>query len=244
MAGSASWGFAPAETQDPGRHPTDVMHITPEATRLDEARRRVKHWKRWGPYLSERAGGTVREDYSAGGTAWDYFPHDHARSRAYRWNEDGIAGISDRHQKICFALALWNGRDSILKERLFGLNGNEGNHGEDCKECYFYLDSTPTHSYMKYLYKYPQAAYPYEWLVNENRRRGKHESEFELTDTGVFDENRYFDVFVEYAKADCEDILVRITVVNRGPELDVIHVLPTVWFRNTWSWSGDARKPS
>jgi hypothetical protein len=218
--------------------------VTAEEQRLEESRNRTKHWKRWGPYLSERAWGTVREDYSPNGTAWEHLPHDHARSTAYRWNEDGIAGISDRHQKVCFAVALWNGRDPILKERLFGLTGNEGNHGEDCKECYFYLDSTPTHSYMKYLYKYPQAAYPYEWLVNENRRRGKHDSEFELTDTGVFDENRYFDVNVEYAKAGCEDILVRITVANRGPEPAAIHVLPTVWFRNTWSWSGDVPKPS
>ena len=163
------------------------MHITPEATRLDEARRRVKHWKRWGPYLSERAWGTVREDYSAGGTAWDYFPHDHARSRAYRWNEDGLAGICDRHQRICFALALWNGRDPILKERLFGLTGSEGNHGEDVKEYYFYLDSTPTHSYMKFLYKYPHAAFPYGDLVQENRRRGRRAPEYELVDTGVFE---------------------------------------------------------
>jgi hypothetical protein len=218
--------------------------VTAEEQRLEESRNRTKHWKRWGPYLSERAWGTVREDYSPNGTAWEHLPHDHARSTAYRWNEDGIAGISDRHQKICFSVALWNGRDPILKERLFGLTGNEGNHGEDCKECYFYLDSTPTHSYMKYLYKYPQAAYPYESLVNENRRRGKGDREFELLDTGVFDDNRYFDVFIEYAKADCEDILVRITVANRGPEAAVIHVLPTVWFRNTWSWSGNVPKPS
>ena len=184
--------------------------MTSEELRLEESRDRRAHWKRWGPYLSERAWGTVREDYSADGTAWEYLPHDHARSKAYRWNEDGIAGICDRHQKICFALALWNGRDPILKERLFGLTGNEGNHGEDVKECYYYLDSTPTHSYMKYLYKYPQAAFPYEQLVEENRRRGRGEREFELTDTGVFDDNRYFDVFVEYAKASADDILVRI----------------------------------
>ena len=188
------------------------MHITPEATRLDEARRRVKHWKRWGPYLSERAWGTVREDYSAGGTAWDYFPHDHARSRAYRWNEDGLAGICDRHQRICFALALWNGRDPILKERLFGLTGGEGNHGEDVKEYYFYLDSTPTHSYMKFLYKYPQAAFPYGDLVQENRVRGRSAPEYELVDADVFRESRYFDVEVEYAKADTDDILIRIHV--------------------------------
>src|SRR5256885_2341660 len=189
---------------------------TAEENRLEESRARTKHWKRWGPYLSERAWGTVREDYSANGTAWEYFPHDHARSRAYRWNEDGIAGICDRHQFTCFSLALWNGRDPILKERLFGLTGNQGNHGEDVKEYYFYLDNTPTHSYMKYLYKYPQAAFPYEQLVAENARRGKSEPEFELLDTGVFNDDRYFDVFVEYAKADVEDILIRITVENRG----------------------------
>jgi len=181
----------------------------PEEMRLQASRERMAHWKRWGPYLSERAWGTVREDYSPGGTAWEYLPHDHARSRAYRWNEDGLAGICDRHQRICFALALWNGRDPILKERAFGLTGNEGNHGEDVKEYYFYLDSTPTHSYMKYLYKYPQAAFPYEALVAENRRRGRQAPKCELLDTCVFQENRYFDVFVEYAKADVEDILIR-----------------------------------
>src|SRR6266566_5918528 len=183
-----------------------------EEKRLEESRDRKSHWKRWGPYLSERAWGTVREDYSEHGTAWEYVAHDDARSKAYRWNEDGIAGISDRHQKICFSIALWNGRDPILKERLFGLTGNEGNHGEDCKECYYYLDSTPTHSYMKYLYKYPQTPYPYERLIAENRARGKGRREFELADTGVFDDNRYFDVFVEYAKSSPEDILVRISV--------------------------------
>jgi len=211
--------------------------LTAEEERLEQDRRRTKHWKRWGPYLSERAWGTVREDYSPYGTAWDYFPHDHARSRAYRWNEDGIAGISDRHQKICFALALWNGHDPILKERLFGLTGNEGNHGEDVKEYYFYLDSTPTHSYMKYLYKYPQAEFPYGQLVEENRRRGKLAPEFELIDTGIFDGDRYFDVVVEYAKADVEDILVRVTATNRGPEEASLNLLPTIWFRNTWSWN-------
>ena len=211
--------------------------LTAEEQRLEEARQRTKHWKRWGPYLSERAWGTVREDYSAGGTAWDYFPHDHARSRAYRWNEDGIAGICDRHQKICFALALWNGHDPILKERIFGLTGNEGNHGEDVKEYYFYLDSTPTHSYMKYLYKYPQAEFPYSQLVDENRSRGKLASEFELIDTGIFNEDRYFDVVVEYAKADVEDILIKITATNHGPEAASINLLPTIWFRNTWSWN-------
>jgi hypothetical protein len=210
--------------------------ICTESQRLEESRARTKHWKRWGPYLSERAWGTVREDYSPYGSAWDYFPHDHARSRAYRWNEDGIAGISDRHQQICFALALWNGRDPILKERLFGLTGNEGNHGEDVKEYYFYLDSTPTHSYMKYLYKYPQSEFPYGQLVQENRRRGKLAAEFELIDTGVFNDDRYFDVFVEYAKAGIEDILIKITAINRGPEPASLNLLPTIWFRNTWSW--------
>ncbi len=209
---------------------------TAEEQRLEQSRERKAHWKRWGPYLSERAWGTVREDYSAYGTAWDYLPHDHARSRAYRWNEDGLAGISDRHQVICFAVALWNGRDPILKERAFGLTGSEGNHGEDLKEYYFYLDSTPTHSYMKYLYKYPQAEFPYGQLVEENRRRGKGAPEFELMDTGVFDDNRYFDVYVEYAKADVGDILVRISAINRGPEPAQLNLLPTIWFRNTWSW--------
>jgi hypothetical protein len=216
-----------------------------ETQRLEEARQRIKHWKRWGPYLSERAWGTVREDYSPYGSAWDYFPHDHARSRAYRWNEDGIAGISDRHQKICLALSLWNCRDPILKERLFGLTGNEGNHGEDVKEYYFYVDSTPTHSYMKYLYKYSQAEFPYGRLVTENRQRGKLSPEFELIDTGVFDGDRYFDVVVEYAKADVEDILIRIAVTNHGPQEASLNVLPTIWFRNTWSWNQNGTaKPS
>ena len=218
---------------------------TAEDERLDLSRDRKAHWKRWGPYLSERAWGTVREDYSANGTVWDYLPHDHARSRAYRWNEDGLAGICDRHQMICFALALWNGRDPILKERPFGLTGSEGNHGEDVKEYYFYLDSTPTHSYMKYLYKYPQAEFPYGQLVEENRRRGKDAPEFELMDTGVFSDDRYFDVFVEYAKANTEDILIRISAVNRGPEAAELHLLPTIWFRNRWSWgNNDDAKPS
>jgi hypothetical protein len=221
-----------------------VVGVTDEHRRLEESRSRTRHWKRWGPYLSERAWGTVREDYSPHGSAWDYLPHDDARSKAYRWNEDGIGGISDRHQFICFALALWNGRDPILKERIFGLTGPEGNHGEDVKECYYYLDSTPTHSYMKFLYKYPQAEFPYVRLVEENRRRGKPEPEFELTDTGVFDENRYFDVFVEYAKADVEDILIKVTAVNRGPEAAPIHILPTIWYRNTWSWGDTGRKPA
>jgi len=210
--------------------------MTAEEQRLDESRQHTKHWKRWGPYLAERQWGTVREDYSANGTAWEYFPHDMARSRAYRWGEDGIGGISDRHQRVCFALALWNGRDHILKERLFGLTGNEGNHGEDVKEYYFYLDSTPTHSYMKFLYKYPQATFPYDQLVAENRKRGKRDSEFELMDTGVFNENRYFDVFMEYAKAEPEDILIKITAWNRGPEEAQLDLLPTLWFRNIWSF--------
>ena len=186
----------------------------------------------------------MREDYSADGDAWSYFPHDHARSRAYRWNEDGLAGICDRHQYLCFALALWNGRDPILKERLFGLTSSEGNHGEDVKEYYFYLDNTPTHSYMKYLYKYPQAEYPYEQLLEENRRRTKLDMEYELVDTGIFDQGRYFDVVVEYAKAEPEDLLIRISISNRGPEAAPIDVLPTLWFRNTWSWGRDDRRPS
>ena len=209
-----------------------------EQLRLNETEDRRKHWRRWGPYLSERAWGTVREDYSPDGAAWDFFPHDHARSRAYRWNEDGLAGICDRHQRICFAVALWNGKDPILKERLFGLTGSEGNHGEDVKELYYYLDSTPTHSYMKMLYKYPQSEFPYERLIRENQARSKSEGEFELIDAGVFEGDRYFDVIVEYAKADDEDILIRITVANRGPESAPINVLPTVWFRNRWTWSG------
>ena len=214
-----------------------------EELRLKEANDRKKHWKKWGPYLSERSWGTVREDYSPGGTAWEFLPHDQARSKAYRWGEDGLAGISDRHQTLCFALALWNGRDAILKERAFGLTGNEGNHGEDLKDYYFYLDSTPTHSYMKYLYKYPQAEFPYSRLVEENRGRGRNAPEFELLDTGVFDDNRYFDVFVEYAKASPEDILVRITVANRGPEAASLDLLPTLWFRNTWSWDFGKTRP-
>ncbi len=217
--------------------------MTQEEIRLSESRERKKHWKRWGPYLSERAWGTVREDYSAGGNAWEFFPHDHARSRVYRWNEDGLAGICDRHQYICFALALWNEHDPILKERIYGLTGNEGNHGEDVKEYFFYLDSTPTHSYMKYLYKYPQAAFPYERLASDNRRRDKHQPEYELLDTGVFDDNRYFDVFVEYAKADVDDILIQITVANRGPEAANLRLLPTVWFRNIWSWGSNDPRP-
>ncbi len=200
-------------------------------------------WKKWGPYLSERQWGTVREDYSDNGNAWDYFTHDQARSRAYHWGEDGLAGISDDRQQLCFALALWNGRDPILKERLFGLTNSEGNHGEDVKEYYFYLDSTPTHSYLKYLYKYPQAAYPYDQLVRTNRNRNRNEFEYELLNTGVFDQNRYFDVFVEYAKESPEDILIQISVHNRGPEAAEIHLLPTLWFRNRWSWGRENPRP-
>jgi hypothetical protein len=217
--------------------------ITTEHRRLEAARARTAHWRRWGPYLTERQWGTVREDYSAHGTAWDYFPHDQARSRAYRWGEDGLLGISDNHQRLCFALALWNGRDPILKERLFGLTGSEGNHGEDVKEYYFYLDSTPTHSYMKALYKYPQAEFPYARLVEENRRRSRREQEFELLQTGVFDDDRYFDVQVEYAKAAPDDVLIRVTVTNRGPEPATLHLLPTLWFRDTWSWDVGAKRP-
>ena len=214
-----------------------------EQERLIEARHPETPWKKWGPYLSERQWGTVREDYSENGNAWDYFSHDQARSRAYHWGEDGLAGISDDRQRLCFALALWNGKDPILKERLFGLTNSEGNHGEDVKEYYFYLDSTPTHSYMKYLYKYPQAAYPYDQLVRTNRGRSRQELEYELISTGVFDEDRYFDVFVEYAKETAEDILIQITVHNRGPEDAEIHVLPTLWFRNRWSWGHDNPRP-
>jgi hypothetical protein len=217
--------------------------MTAEQIRLDEAREQKIPWKKWGPYLSERQWGTVREDYSESGNAWDYFSHDQARSRAYRWGEDGLAGISDDRQRLCFALALWNGKDAILKERLFGLTNSEANHGEDVKEYYFYLDSTPTHSYMKYLYKYPQAAFPYGDLIEQNRRRGRNDFEYELLDTGVFDQNRYFDVFVEYAKRTPEDILVQITVWNRGPTAAELHVLPTLWFRNKWSWGGALGRP-
>ncbi len=214
-----------------------------EYIRLDEAKGSVLPWKSWGPYLSERQWGTVREDYSPDGKAWDYFPHDHARSRAYRWGEDGIAGISDDQQRLCFALALWNGKDPILKERLFGLTNSESNHGEDVKEYYFYLDSTPTHSYMKYLYKYPQDAFPYANLVETSRNRNRNEFEYELLDTGIFDQNRYFDVFVEYAKASPTDILIKITAHNRGPQKAGLHVLPTLWCRNKWSWGENADKP-
>jgi len=219
------------------------MKLTPEHERIVQDQERSVYWKRWGPYVSERAWGTVREDYSPYGTAWDYLSHDAARSKAYRWGEDGLAGICDRHQQICFALALWNGYDPILKERLFGLTGPQGNHGEDVKEYYYYLDNTPTHSYMKYLYKYPQAEYPYTHLIEENGRRGRTDPEYELIDTGIFDDDHYFDVFVEYAKDGPEDILVRITVINRGPEAATLDLLPTLWFRNTWSWEPDAPRP-
>ena len=234
--------MSPMASTKPQTPPGSVDGV--ERKRLDDAREKGIPWKKWGPYLSERQWGTVREDYSEGGDAWAYFPHDHARSRAYRWGEDGLAGISDDRQQLCFALALWNGRDPILKERLFGLSNAEGNHGEDVKEYYFYLDSTPTHSYMKYLYKYPQAAFPYDSLVTTNRDRGRSKPEFELLDTGVFDEGRYFDVFVEYAKASPEDLLIQITVHNRGPEPATLQLLPTLWFRNDWSWGEDVPRPT
>jgi hypothetical protein len=218
---------------------------TAEQIRLEEARQNEKLWKMWGPYLTERQWGTVREDYSDNGDAWNFFTHEQARSRAYRWGEDGLGGICDEKQRLCLALALWNGKDAILKERLFGLTNNEANHGEDVKEYYFYIDSTPTHSYMKYLYKYPQAAFPYADLVETNRRRSRNEMEYELLDTGVFNQDRYFDVFVEYAKDGPDDILVQITAVNRGPEQAELHLLPTLWFRNDWAtWiAGPAKKP-
>jgi hypothetical protein len=222
--------------------PLSYVPVT-EQNRLNEAREQGIPWKKWGPYLSERQWGTVREDYSKDGNAWDYFSHDQSRSRAYRWGEDGLAGLSDDKQRLCFALSLWNGHDPILKERLFGLTNSEGNHGEDVKEYYFYIDSTPTHSYMKYLYKYPQREYPYSDLVETNRRRSREDMEYELLDTGIFDDDRYFDVFVEYAKGDPEDLLIKITVHNRGPEPAEIHLLPTLWFRNDWS-TGEEPKPS
>jgi len=211
-------------------------NIGSERERLLADSRREKNWKRWGPYLAEREWSTVREDYSPDGSCWDYFPHDQAPSRAYRWGEDGLLGITDRECRLCFALALWNGQDPILKERLFGLTNTEGNHGEDVKECYFYLGATPTSSYLKGLYKYPQTEFPYAVLVDENHRRSREDPEFELLDTGIFDDHRYFDVIVEYAKSSPNDILIRVTAANRGPEAAVLHLLPTVWFRNTWSW--------
>ncbi len=220
-----------------------MLNSTQESLRLGESQARTMHWRRWGPYLSDRQWGTVREDYSPHGTAWDYFSHDQARSRAYRWGEDGLLGISDNHQRLCFSIALWNGEDPILKERLFGLTGSEGNHGEDVKEYYFYLDNTPTHSYMKALYKYPHSAFPYGQLVQENQARSRHEPEFELLDTGVFNDDRYFDIFVEYAKQTDDDILIQITAINRGDLNQTLHLLPTIWFRNTWSWTSDAKKP-
>src|SRR5262252_4297413 len=207
-----------------------------EKNRLEEAHEGKRPWLKWGPYLSERQWGTVREDYSDDGNAWDYFSHEHARSRAYRWGEDGLAGISDDKQLLCLALALWNGKDPILKERLFGLTNREGNHGEDVKELYYYLDATPTHSYLKMLYKYPQDEFPYLRLVEENRRRNEQQPEFEILDTAIFDDDRYFDVFVEYAKASPADLLMQITIHNRGPHAATIHVMPQLWFRNTWSW--------
>ncbi len=219
------------------------MANSAELARLEEARTAKSPWKKWGPYLSERQWGTVREDYSKDGNAWDYFSHDQARSRAYHWGEDGLAGFSDDKQLLCFSLALWNGKDPILKERLFGLTNSEGNHGEDVKEYYFYLDSTPTHSYMKYLYKYPQNAFPYDNLVSTNKQRGRLDMEYELLDTGVFNDDRYWDVFVEFAKQSAEDVLIQITACNRGPEAATLHVLPTLLFRNTWSWGGTAKKP-
>src|SRR6266567_3973910 len=234
----------PSSTPRAPAAPPELDRMNIERRRLAECTARSPAWKKWGPYLSERQWGTVREDYSPHGNAWDYFPHDHARSRAYRWGEDGIAGISDDSQRLCLSLAMWNSRDPILKERLFGLTNSEGNHGEDVKELYYYLDATPTHSYLKMLYKYPQREFPYARLVEENRRRGKDEPEFELLDTGIFDDDRYFDVFIEYAKAGPDDILMLVTVHNRGPETAAIHLLPQLWFRNTWSWKANQSKPT
>src|SRR4029077_7838368 len=232
-------------TPTPTTKKSSVTYLeTKEQRRLNDSRESGIPWKTWGPYLSERQWGTVREDYSDDGNAWGYFSHDQSRSRAYRWGEDGLAGISDDKQQLCFSIALWNGRDPILKERLFGLTNSEGNHGEDVKEYYFYLDSTPTHSYMKYLYKYPQREFPYRDLLETNKRRSREEVEYGVLDTGIFDDDRYFDVFVEYAKADPEDLLIKITVHNRGPETAELHLLPTLWFRNTWSWEQGATKPT
>ena len=220
------------------------IESTEEGKRLVEARAGKSAWRLWGPYLSERQWGTVREDYSPTGDAWDYFPYDHARSRTYRWGEDGMAGICDEQQRLCFALALWNGKDAMLKERLFGLTGSQGNHGEDVKEYYFYVDNTPTHAYMKHLYKYPQGAYPYENLVSTNHSRSRLEPEYELLDTGIFNADRYFDVFTEYAKEAPEEILIQFTIANRAAESAELYVLPTLWFRNTWQWEPHAPKPS
>src|SRR2546430_1794986 len=223
--------------------PSEVDMTIPASVEQARLSADGERWKGWGPYLSERQWGTVREDYSPHGNAWEYLPHDHARSRAYRWGEDGIAGISDDQARLCLGLALWNGRDPILKERLFGLTNSEGNHGEDVKELYYYLDATPTHAYLQMLYKYPHREFPYTQLGQANRGRGRHEPEYELLDTGVFDDDRYFDVFVEYAKAAPDDILMRLTMHNRGPETAEIHVLPQLWFRNTWSWSDVQTQP-
>ena len=231
-------------TRSPRSTELQSNHQTKEQQRLEAHRKKAVDWKKWGPYLSERQWGTVREDYSPKGEAWDYFPHDQARAKAYRWGEDGILGISDDQQRLCFALSMWNTQDPILKERFFGLTGNEGNHGEDVKEYYFYLDSTPTHSYMKALYKYPHAAFPYRQLVEENQKRDRSQPEYELLDTGIFEGDRYFDVQVEYAKADADDLLVQISVTNRGPQTAELHLLPTLWFRNTWSWDSNTPKPS
>src|ERR1041385_2557114 len=234
-AGRSSCTF-PAMRQSRRPRPGEARMPGEEAARLQEAAQQEKPWKLWGPYLSERQWGSVREDYSVDGNCWEYFPHDQARSRAYRWGEDGLLGLTDREGRLCFALALWNGHDPILKERLFGLTGPEGNHGEDVKECYYFLDATPTHSYARALYKYPHGAFPYERLVEENRRRGLDQQEFELTDTGVFADDRYWDVFAEYAKAAPDDVLIRLTLANRGPDPATLHLLPTLWLRNTWSW--------
>ena len=227
----------------PGGPLARVTSVSAERERLRDADERGRPWRRWGPYLAERQWGTVREDYSAHGTPWAYFPHEHARSRAYRWGEDGLLGISDDKSVLCFAPALWNERDPLLKERLFGLSNPEGNHGEDVKELYYYLDATPSHSYLKMLYKYPQREYPYGQLLQENRERGIGQSEYELIDTGLFEDNRYFDVLVEYAQAAPDDILIRISVENRGPQPANIHLLPQLWFRNTWSWKSGRSKP-
>jgi hypothetical protein len=218
--------------------------VDAERQRIEQSRNGTKNWRRWGPYVSERQWGTVREDYSPFGTAWDYLTHDQSRSRAYRWGEDGIAGFCDDQQSLCLSIALWNGRDPILKERLFGLTNQEGNHGEDVKELYYYLDAVPSYAYARMLYKLPQAAYPYEWLLEENaRRRGTAAMEFELIDTGIFDGDKYFDIGIEYAKADADDVLMRVTVHNRGAEQASIHILPQVWFRNIWSWAPGVKKP-
>src|SRR4051812_44900604 len=240
---SGSGGAATPKGAQPSDRPSRPVDVT-EQRRLNEAREAGIPWKKWGPYLSERQWGTVREDYSDDGNAWAYFSHDQSRSRAYHWGEDGIAGISDDKQRLCFALALWNEKDPILKERIFGLTNSEGNHGEDVKEYYFYIDSTPTHSYMKYLYKYPQQEFPYRDLIETNRGLSREDFEYELLDTGIFNDDRYFDVFVEYAKESAEEILIRISVVNRGPETAELRVLPQLWFRNTWWRSPAEPRPS